>query len=94
MTGAPVDFARIVAWRDSVAAEEIAAGAAAFMGKPDAWFDDLHWFCGNGHVSGMYLKSERRGECCLACGERVALGPKIGEAAFAPILAALAVPPP
>ncbi len=60
-----------------------------FKGRPDAWFEDLHWFCANGHVSGNYLKSESRGECCLACHAPVCMGPPIGERQFKPILDAI-----
>lgn len=42
-----------------------------FMGIPDSWWDDPTWLCGNGHVSKRYLKSEKRGSLCLACGEPV-----------------------
>jgi len=46
---------------------EQAQGAEMFMGRPDRWFADPHWLCGNGHVSVRYLKSEQRGDLCLAC---------------------------
>ncbi|HEX5213300.1 MAG TPA: hypothetical protein VFW22_16365 [Pseudolabrys sp.] len=79
----------LLLWRDDVANSEQERGRALFMGKPDAWYEDPHWFCINGHVSGRYLSTETRGERCLACGAPVILGPPIGEAAFAPILADL-----
>lgn len=78
--------AAIRTWRDAEAVAANARGEPMFMGKPDAWFEDTHWFCVNGHVSGNYLKSEERGELCLECREPVILGPTIGERAFAPIL--------
>lgn len=82
-------FSALLRWREAEAAAASSRGEEMFMGKPDAWYETPHWFCTNGHVSGRFLKSERRGDCCLACGERVILGPLIGEVAFAPILAAL-----
>jgi len=82
-------FAALVLWREAEASAAAARGEEMFMGKPDAWYEDLHWFCTNGHVSGRFLKSEKRGDCCLACGERVIMGPAIGEREFAPILSAL-----
>jgi hypothetical protein len=83
---AEVSIHHIRMWRDKLAKEAQADGAAMFMGKPDAWFEDLHWFCPNGHVSGSYLSSEVRGDLCLACNEPVLMGPPIGEKAFKPIL--------
>ena len=52
---------------------EQAAGYRMFMKIPDRWFDDQHFRCGNGHVSRMILKSETRGDLCLAggCGRNV-----------------------
>ena len=48
-----------------------------FMGTPDHWYDDPHYWCVNGHRSRRYLKSESlRDEVCLACRETVYLGPK------------------
>lgn len=81
--------AAIVRWRDAEAKAAEARGEGMTMGFPDAWYEDPSWFCQNGHVSGNYLKSEERGALCLACHERVFLGPPIGERAFAPILKAL-----
>lgn len=72
-------FDRLRNWRDTVAKAEIASGKAAFLGKPEEWFEDLHWFCENGHVSGMFLKSEEEGDLCLACYKPVFMGPRMGE---------------
>jgi hypothetical protein len=44
-----------------------------FLGIPERWFDDPTWLCTNGHVSKRYLKSELRGDLCLACFEPVHL---------------------
>lgn len=38
-----------------------------FMGFPERWLDDATWRCENGHVSKMFLKSEVKGDVCLAC---------------------------
>lgn len=82
-------FHALIAWRDAEAAAAKARGERMFMGKPEAWYEDPHFFCINGHVSGCVLGSELRGDICLACDEPVILGPRIGEAEFAPIIAAL-----
>lgn len=82
------DIEHIRRWRDGLAKEAAARGEKMFMGKPDAWFRDVHWFCPNGHVSGVFLGSETA-DLCLACHEPVLMGPAMGEAEFAPILADL-----
>lgn len=79
-------FDRLREWRDATATAEIASGKTHFMGKPDDWYEDPHWFCENGHVSGRYLKSEEEGSLCLGCRKPVFMGPKMGEAAFSSIV--------
>lgn len=69
-------------WRDSVAA---LSPGPHFMGKPEAWFEDLHWFCPNGHVSGRFLKCEDA-DRCLACREPVLMGPPMSERQFQEML--------
>ena len=52
-----------------LADDELKAGAEEFMGLPDRWYEKPgpKWRCRNGHVSTMYLKSERLGgNVCLA----------------------------
>jgi len=78
------EIARIRAWRDSLAREAKLRGEEMFMGKPDAWYDDLHWFCPNGHVSGRFLSGDR-GDRCLACLEPVLMGPPMTERQFAAV---------
>lgn len=39
----------------------------SFGGKPDRWFENPKWKCINNHVSRRYLKSEEKGDLCLAC---------------------------
>lgn len=39
-----------------------------FMGIPERWMDDPTWRCINNHVSKRFLKSEKKGDCCLKCG--------------------------
>ena len=85
--------AKLRTWRDAEAKAAEARGEKMFLGKPVAWFEDLRWFCPNGHVSANFLKSEERGDLCLACRQPVIMGPPIGERAFAPILAALSQEP-
>lgn len=82
-------FQALITWRDAEAKVAEARGEKMFMGKPDAWFDEPHWFCINGHVSGTFLKCEVDGDRCLACHERVILGPTIGERDFAPVIAGI-----
>lgn len=40
-----------------------------FLGLPDRWFEapGPKWRCAAGHVSTMYLKSEKAGATCLGC---------------------------
>lgn len=44
-----------------------------WFGKPDAWFENPTWRCASGHVSKVFLKSEERGDLCLACQMSVQL---------------------
>lgn len=70
-------------WRDRELTRAIEDGEMLFMGFPSTWIEDPHWFCANGHVSGVYLKSEGEGNLCLACLTPVLLGPaRIGEQYF------------
>jgi hypothetical protein len=32
-----------------------------FMGIPDEWYEEPHFWCKNGHLSRRYLKSEAKG---------------------------------
>lgn len=66
-------------WRNALAVETPVE--QRFMGRPNAWYEDLHWFCPNGHVSGVFLKAEDL-DRCLACGEPVLMGPPMGEKEF------------
>lgn len=63
------DFDRLVIWRDSKIRGEL------FMGLPDAWYEHPTWACENGHISHLYLKSERLGDVCLACRKPIVLIP-------------------
>jgi hypothetical protein len=74
------------AWRDGEALKDT---GPKFMNIPDAWYEDRHWFCTNGHVSSAFLKSEERGDRCLGCREPVLLGPPIGEDEFARLAPAI-----
>lgn len=44
-----------------------------FLGIPERWLDDPTWKCPNGHISKIFLKSESRGDLCLACFQPVHL---------------------
>jgi hypothetical protein len=71
---------RLLAWRNREATAAIAAGAPAFLGKPDAWYERPHWFCTNGHVSARCLTCEDGDDLCLACMTPVVMGPPLTEA--------------
>jgi hypothetical protein len=44
-----------------------------FLGIPDRWFERPLWRCRAGHLSNRILKSELKGDLCLACQEPVLL---------------------
>jgi len=67
---------RFHAWRQPIIDKMKAEGDDCFLGLPDAWFENPHWGCENGHVSKRYLKSEEKGGVCLACHKPVYLIPK------------------
>jgi hypothetical protein len=56
-----------------VSQHESDAGTLMFLGRPDRWSAEPHWRCPNDHVSTTFLKSEERGDLCLACGANVRL---------------------
>jgi len=78
-----VTLEQLRAWRDHQAEKSV---EPKFMGKPESWYENRHWFCINGHVSGYILRCEEDGDRCLACRAPVLLGPAIGEAEFADVL--------
>lgn len=49
------------------------AGARMFLGRPDRWYEKPGplYRCPNDHVSSTVLRSEVRGDLCLACNENV-----------------------
>jgi hypothetical protein len=54
--------------------QEVArTGEPLFANKPDHWWENPHWRCVNNHVSKRFLKTETRGDVCLACGESILL---------------------
>jgi hypothetical protein len=63
-----IDALRV--WRATVIERE---GGPLFMGIPDRWYDapGPRLRCTQGHVSRCVLKSEERGDLCLACQEPV-----------------------
>lgn len=73
-----ITLEELLIWRG---AQLRAAAGALFMGFPETWFEDPHWFCPSGHVSGVFLKTESA-DRCLACREPVVMGPALSEAAF------------
>ncbi len=68
----------LLIWRQNQIAALRNSGAEMFLGLPEIWMDDPHFFCRNGHISTTILKTDR-GDKCLACGEPVLLGPDITE---------------
>lgn len=80
---------RLRAWRTHRAQAEIALGVPSFLGKPHDWYEDVHWACVNGHVSGACLVSDERGDLCLGCGESVIMIEPMTESAFAEIIVKL-----
>lgn len=44
-----------------------------FMGIPDRWFENATWRCENGHISKIFLKTEKLGDICLICLNHVHL---------------------
>jgi hypothetical protein len=46
-----------------------------FLSSPEAWLEDPHWWCKNGHLSGSYVGSDEHGATCAVCREIVYLGP-------------------
>lgn len=60
-------FQELRSLQQDLIASEVAAGMPLFLRLPDHWFERTHWRCTEGHVSRRYLKSEERGDSCLAC---------------------------
>lgn len=79
----------LVEWREDLARSAEARGEEMFMGIPDAWFDDPHWFCTSGHVSRVYLRTDT-GSRCVACRNAALLGPSMTEKQFGTVIAELA----
>jgi hypothetical protein len=57
----------------ALAQQEAESGCEMFLGKPYRWYEVHKLRCINDHVSTRYLKSEERGNLCLACMEPVYL---------------------
>jgi hypothetical protein len=74
----------LVAWRNAQAAKAISSGGEAFMGLPDAWYEDAHYGCLTGHVSRTILTGDS-GDRCLACLRPVVIIPPMSEPEFARI---------
>lgn len=70
------------AWRDERLEND---PGPRFNGMPEAWMEDPTWLCPNGHASDRYLKTDD-GPRCLACRDRVILGPPISEVEFQTIV--------
>lgn len=85
----PLTLVALIEWREDLARTAEARGQEMFMGIPDAWFDDPHWFCINGHVSHRYLRTDT-GSRCLACLDTAILGPAMTEGQFCTVIEELA----
>ncbi len=68
-------FELINLWRENKIKESIENHESMFMGIPDRWFEDVTFVCENLHVSTHYLKSEEKGDLCLACYKNVRMCP-------------------
>lgn len=79
-------LAGLLAWRHGEIARIVVAGGDVFLGLPEAWMDDPHFGCVEGHVSTRVVKTDR-GDMCGACGCPVVMIPPMDETAFAPIAA-------
>lgn len=66
---------KLLAWLDKEIIQAKENGEEIFMGIPDRWYEPLRHCCINGHISHRYLKSELKGNVCLACGESVYVFP-------------------
>jgi hypothetical protein len=66
---------RLNEYLDKKVSEYKESGGEMFIGMPDAWYEPFTICCPNGHVSHRYLKSEERGNVCLACYEPTYLCP-------------------
>lgn len=57
----------------SLREEEKRQGKKMFLGIPDHWYESPgpKFRCKNDHVSKMVLKTEERGDRCMACGDNV-----------------------
>ncbi len=81
-TGEKINHDDVLKWRNRMAAEQIGAGLPSFMGKPDHWYEDLHFACQNGHVSANFLKCEEDGDVCLGCMAPVCMISPMNETEF------------
>lgn len=82
-------FSALIDWREDLARAAQSRGDEMFMGVPEAWFDVPHWFCAQGHVSRVYLRTDS-GARCMACQGEALLGPAMNEADFAQVIGGLA----
>lgn len=80
----------LIEWREDLARAAEARGGEMFMGVPDAWFEEPHWFCTLGHVSRVYLRTDS-GARCMACHGEALLGPAMTESDFAQVIGGLAL---
>jgi hypothetical protein len=79
-------FAGLLAWRHGEIARIVVAGGDVFLGLPEAWMDDPHFGCVQGHVSTRIVKTDR-GDRCPACDGAVVMIPAMDEPTFSPIAA-------
>lgn len=77
-------LAGLLAWRHGEIARIVVAGGSVFLGLPEAWMDDPHFGCENGHVSTMVIKTDK-GDQCARCRRPMIMIPPLDETIFAPI---------
>jgi hypothetical protein len=65
----PQPYAEFVDWMLAVRKRVESKGKPLFLGIPDHWYDKPgpKYRCANDHVSTTILKSEVKGDLCLAC---------------------------
>lgn len=79
-----ITYRELLVWRAAEVQKAKDAGEPMFLGKPDKWYENVRWFCQNGHVSLRYLRTEGS-DRCFACRKAVIMGPDIGEPDFSAV---------
>ena len=71
------DYLKLVELQGREIALAQSEGKEFFLDLPDEWYEPLpNYCCQKGHASRRYLKSEKEGCLCLACGKHVVMLPQ------------------